>query len=171
MPHVQMAGGTFATTAGLLTAAGTETVYDTTVTLNYCINGIQYAKTAVTDGTCPTTDIVTGATFATVAACKGCYFVWMINAAGTVAVAQGSIRGLQGTTGANEDFVDENLLPQFPAIPDAYCPFAIQMVKNDSGGGDFVFGNDDATNDWEDVNDLIHDILTMPDKPVDMTTA
>ena len=120
------------TTSALLTAAGAETVYDTTVTLNFIIDGKIYTLTAVTDGATPTTDLVTGKAFpalvggASVANTpgQGAVAVWMVNAAGTVGVALGPIKALdmQGNFANGQ-------APDFPPIPEKYCPFAYQVLK------------------------------------------
>lgn len=172
MPQVQMSGATLATTAGLLTAVGAETVYDLTAAIEYCINGIHYTKASDADGTTPTTD-VDGDAFTALGANEGCYFVWMLgndpaDDAG-VDIIQGPIGSLVSGAGADLDFQDDNTLPQMPLIPDTHCPFALQLVKRDSTGAAWTFG----TSNWNatGITDLIHDILTMPDKPLDMTTA
>lgn len=167
MSQVQMAGTTMATNSGVLTATGAETVIDHTVAIQTCINGASHIVPIGVDEATPTTDVNTGETFVPLAASEGCYFVYMTNSTLGYFVAQGTVHKLAGTTGADEDFVGENILPQYPSIPDGYCPFAIQMIKNDSGGSAWTFG---AT-DWTTVNGVIQDILTMPDVPQDMTTA
>ncbi|TFH51259.1 MAG: hypothetical protein E4H01_00720 [Lysobacterales bacterium] len=149
-------------TAALLTAAGAETVYDTTVTLGYTIGGQLYSKAAITDGAAPTTDINTGAAFLPLAADQASVFVWMINAAGTVAVAQGGVEEVDGDT-------DLRLVhPQFPYLPEGYVAFAYQMVQTTSAGG-FQFGSDN----WNatGVTDLIVDVNTLPVRPAAGVTA
>ena len=118
------------TTSGLLTATGAETLHDTTVTINYVINGKIATKTAITDGATPTTDYVTGAAFpslvggASVAGANGhgCIVVWGLVAGGTVKCIMGPHEALD----ASGKFVNA---PQFPPIPSEFCPFAYQVLK------------------------------------------
>ena len=63
MNALDLRGGVFCTTSGLLTAAGAETVHDTTVTINYVLDGKIATKTAITDGATVTTDYNTAAAF------------------------------------------------------------------------------------------------------------
>ena len=80
MEGLNFRGGRFCTTSGLLTATGAEAVYDTTVTINFVIDGKIYTKTAITDGTAITTDVNTSAAFVTLTADQGCVLVWGLNA-------------------------------------------------------------------------------------------
>ena len=70
----------FCTTSGLLTATGGETVYDTTVTICFCVDGKAKTKTAVTDGATPTLDYNTGAAFLPITGVSG------VSGQGTVVV-------------------------------------------------------------------------------------
>lgn len=151
-------------TSGALTAAGAETVYDTTVAIVYCINGKLYSKSAVSDGTTPTTDANTGSAFTALAASKTCCFVWLLNSSGTVKVAQGGVEDLN-----SDDTYKDGQIPQFPPIPDGYVPFAYQVVKNKSTGSSWTFGsgNWNATG----IEDLIVNVATLPDRPIEETTA
>ena len=123
-------GGNFCTTSGLLTATGAETVYDTTVTINYILDGKIDTKTAVTDGATPTTDYNTGVAFpalvggASVANTpgKGCVVVWGLIAGDTVKCVMGDHQSLdmQGNF---------RVAPEFPPIPAGFTPFAYQVLK------------------------------------------
>lgn len=161
----QPRGLTAAFTSGALTAAGAETVYDTTVTITFCINGKLYTKTAVTGGTTPTTDQVTGDAFNALAADKGCVFVWCLNASGTVSVAQGPVTAIDGTT---DEFIAPDA-PQFPFIADAYCPFAYQIVQTAGTSSAWTF----SSSDWNatGVTDIIVDVATLPIRPPTDATA
>jgi len=169
--NTKMAGGTFATNTGLLTATGAETFFDTTVAIDYCVKGRAGRKAATTDGASPTTDANTGDAFTALAASQGCWFVWCLQLDGTVKVAQGEIRNLvaDGTNDNDADFEHDNAIPPYPTVPADCCPFAIQLVKNAEDGSAWIFGTDD----WNQtgLNDLIEDILTMPDRIIDLTTA
>lgn len=130
MDHLSLRGGVFCTTSGLLTATGAETLYDTTVTINYVIDGKIATKTAITDGATPTTDYVTGAAFpalvggASVANTPGygCVVVWGLISGGTVKCVMGPHQRLD----MQGNFV---LSPQFPSLPEGFCPFAYQVLK------------------------------------------
>lgn len=123
-------GGNYCTTSGLLTATGAETVYDTTVTINYVINGKIATKTAVTDGATPTTDYNTGLAFpplvggASVAGANGngCIVVWGLITGGTVKCVMGPHQALDSAG----KFINA---PQFPPVPDDMVPFAYQVLK------------------------------------------
>lgn len=163
MEQANFAGITAAFTSGLLTATGAETVYDTTVTIVYAIDGVLYTKTAVTDGVTPTTDINTGATFAALEPDKACCFVWMVNAGGTVAVAQGPQVDVDGATDLRK------VHPQYPHIPADYCPFAVQIVQTSGASSSFAFG----TSNWNatGITDVIKNISGLPSRPLATATA
>lgn len=131
MDALTLRGGKIALNSSLLTATGAETVHDATVALTYAIDGKLAVKAAVVDGVTPTTDVNTGLAFpalvggASVANTPGhgCIVVWGYNAAGTVKCAMGPHASLD---------MQGNFLwdaPQFPALPDDFCPFAYQVCK------------------------------------------
>lgn len=130
MINLELRGSAFCTTSGLLTATGAETVHDTTVTINYVIDGKIATKTAITDGATPTTDYVTGAAFpalvggASVANTPGtgCVVVWGLIAGGTVKCVMGPHERLD----MQGNFVRA---PQFPVVPKELVPFAYQVLK------------------------------------------
>ena len=103
-------------------AAGTTTTYTITTAFNYAIRGKSYNKGTASNAATPTTDVNTLVAFTAQAIGTGCVYLWLVNSSGTVAVAQGTTVTLDAT-GA---FVN---LPQFPAIPDGYCPFAYEVVR------------------------------------------
>lgn len=107
--------------AGL--AAGTTTTYSTTATVNYCIKGKAYAKTAVTNGATPTLDGTTGVAFKPIPIGSASVFVYSFNAAGAVVVSQGGIEA-QDIAGAIVR------APQFPIVPDGAAPFGYQVVRS-----------------------------------------
>jgi hypothetical protein len=123
-------------TSGLLTGTGAETVYDTTVTISYCVDGVMKTKTAVTDGATPTTDGNTGAAFNAVGPDEVSVFVWGLNVSGTVSVYQGSVEAVDGDTNVAK------IYPQFPMIPDGITPFAYTIFQTDgtSSAGGLLFG-------------------------------
>lgn len=131
-------GMTMATTSGLLTGTGAETVYDTTAVINFAIDGKGYQKAAVTDGATPTTDGNTGSAFTAVGADKICCFVWGLNASGTVSLYQGDIDDVDGDTDVAKT------LPNWPSIPNSICPFAYTIVQTTGAASDFTIG----TSNW-----------------------
>lgn len=158
-------GLTAAFTSGALTATGAETVYDTTVTITYCIDGRLYSKTAVTDGATPTADPVNSTTFTGLATNRGSAFVWCLNTSGTVGVFQGPVVEVDDS----ELPIDPEAFP-LPTIPDGYCPFAYQVVVHgDTGSGEWNFGTDN----WNatGVEDAIVNVATLPKRPVTDTVS
>lgn len=163
------------TKAALAADGGSVTTYSTTGTMTFEIKGKEYTKAAVTNGATPTTDIVTGLPFVKLVGGnsvantpgQGCVFLWMINAAGTIAVAQKTISpgypqgyplDMQG------NFAQPFGKPVWPDIPEGYVPFAVMTVKaGATAATSWVFG----TNNWNatGVTVTVQDIGTLPDRP------
>lgn len=156
MDALSLGGINFCTTSGLLTATGAETVYDTTVTINYVIDGKIATKTAVTDGATPTTDHNTGAAFTTLTANQGCVLVWGLIAGGTVKVMQGGVQALD----VSGNFM---VAPQFPAVPAGVAPFAYQVLKAGSTAGTITIG----TSNWNATGftNAIVNVAVLPSRP------
>lgn len=159
----KLTGITAAFSSGALTGTGAETVFDTTVTITYAIGGKLYTKTAVTDGTTPTTDFNTSATFASqaLAAETGSVFVWGLDKDGNVKLMQGSVTAVRGgitTTAGSFD-----VYPQFPTIPDTVCPFAYTVVKLAPSASAWTIG----TSNWNasGVSVAHVNISQLPDRP------
>lgn len=159
-------GATGATSIGLLTATGAETVYDTTLTINYAIKGKGERKTAVTDGATPTTGFTpaspaTAVTLNTLAASQGCVLVWSMIADGTVKLHQSAIKSLDSSNA----FAEPDGIPDFPDIDlNTYCPFAYMVLKNGSTGSTFTIGS----SNWNATGMVlaIQDVLFgLPDRP------
>ena len=156
----------FCTTSGLLTATGAETVHDTTVTIGFCVAGKALTKTAITDGTTPTTDYNTSAAFPPIvgggsvagAYGNGCIVVWALNASGTVKCMQ----GVQKALDADGNFINA---PQFPAVPDDVTPFAYQVLKakNTASATTVIFG----TANWNATGftNVVVNVFTLPKRP------
>ena len=155
MNPIDFTGVNFCATSGALTATGTETVYDTTVTISFCINGKALTKTAVTDGATPTTDIITGVALETFAANQGCVVLWGLQADGTVVLAQSEIR-----TMVEGKFINA---PEFPVLPDSVCAFAYQVLKADSTAGTITIG----TSNWDATGftNAVVNLLAIPNRP------
>ena len=149
-----LAGQNFCTTPGLLTATGAETVYDTTVVINYVLGGVIRQKAAVTDGATPTTDGVSGAAI-TLTASKARMVVWCLDSTGTVKVVAGTIVDWDGTAFQTP--------PPMPDIPDTLVPFATQMLKASSAAGTLTFG----TSNWNATGftNSIQNVAVLPSRP------
>lgn len=148
---------TRATTSGLLTCTGAETVYDTTVAISFSIGGKAYSKDAVTDGATPTAD-GNGTTLSTLTASKGCVLVWALNAAGTVTLFQSDVVDLD----ASNNFVER--YPEFPNVDlSTYCPFAYQVLKAASTAGTITIGS----SNWNATGftNVIVNVHELPDRP------
>ncbi len=158
--NLTFTGMNFCTTSGALTGTGAETVYDTTATINYCIDGRFYSKTAITDGATPTTDGNTSAAFDPVYPDQACVFVWGLNASGTVSLYQGPVVTVDGNTDA--------LLAaaQFPNIPANICPFAYTLYQ--TTGASSASGLRPGTDNWNaaGLTATHRNLMTMPSKPV-----
>lgn len=157
MESFALAGVNQCHSSGLLTATGAETVYDTTVQIDFSINGIMYSKATVADGATPTTDLVDSAAFTALAASRGCVFLWCLNASGTVGIAQGEIVTLD----ASNNFVD---LPEFPLVDTGtWVPFAYQVIKNGSTGSAWTIG----TSNWNatGITSSIKNLNLLPSRP------
>lgn len=155
-----------AETRNMVSAAfvlGTTSTYTTTVTTSCVINGIfATALTAQTNTASPTTDATTGAAFVPLVANQATVLVWGVNAAGAIKLAQGSIvpteTGVTTTAGA---FINA---PQFPALPDDFCPIAYGLVRTSPTGNAFTAG----TTNWTASGitcTTFKNISVLPDRP------
>jgi hypothetical protein len=143
--------------------AGTTSTYTTTVTTECVYKGkFGTALTAQTNTASPTTDAVTGAAFPAVLANQATVLLWMVKSDGTIALAQGSIVPTQvGVTTTVGAFINA---PQFPAVPDGYCPIAYQLVRVSPTGATFTAG----TTQWAASGitcSTAQNICTLPDRP------
>lgn len=160
MDNLSLRGGPLCVSSGLLTATGAETVYDTTATIEYVIDGSILRKTAITDGVTPTSDAVSGALFSLtpILPSTGCVVVWGLNAAGTVRCAKSRHFALD----VNNSFV---VAPEFPPIPSDFAPFAYQVLKASSAASasGVVFG----TANWNATGftNTIKNVAWLPSRP------
>lgn len=108
--------------------AGTTSTYTTTVTTAGLING-KFITTlgAQTNTASPTLDANTGVAFVALQPNQTCSLVWGTNAAGAIKLAQGPIIStLTGVTTTVGGFAVD---PQFPALPDDFCPMAYTIAR------------------------------------------
>jgi hypothetical protein len=148
--------------ANAVVGAGTTSTYSTTAS-SACTIGGKWATvlTAQTNAATPTTDVVTAAAFNAVAINKASVFVFGINAAGSIKVAQGSVEdtevGITTTAGAFKN------APQFPMLPDDFCPLAYVLVRAAPSASSWTFG----TSSWTatGITTAFVNINTLPDRP------
>lgn len=162
---IQLKGSNFVTTkAGLSADAGSVSTYSTANTIQYATNGKAATKTAVTNGTTPTTDYVTGAAFPALVGGNS-----VTNAYGQGAIA------LWGMVGANVKAIlgkpqqldsagNFPVYPQFPEFPDDFVPFAYQVLK---AGATAALAITFGTSNWNATGftNAVVDILVMPNRP------
>ena len=146
--------------AGL--TAGTTTTYTTTATTAHVING-KFGTTlaAQTNTASPTTDVNTGAAFVAQSANQACVYVWGVNAAGAIKVAQGSIENTEtGVTTTAGAFIKA---PQFPALPEDFCPIGYCVVRTSPTGSAFTFGS----TAWaaSGITTTFKNVAVLPDRP------
>ena len=114
-------------------AAGTTTTVSSTGTINYAIKGKAYSASALSNAATPTTDALTGNAFVGVKKGFGSVFVYGLNAAGSLLCAQGQVVALD----SNYAF---STYPQFPELPDNFCPIGYMTILAGSTA--------DATTGW-----------------------
>lgn len=132
-------------TRNLGAVAGTTNTFTTTVASEGSIDGRFTTALAVltNSATTPTTDANTSAAFialtsTTAAGGQACTFVFGVNAAGTLVAAQGPITAtLLGVTTTPGAFI---ATPQFPALPDDFCPFAYTVARTSPTGNSITLG-------------------------------
>lgn len=108
--------------------AGTTSTYTTTVTSNCVVNGkFATALTAQTATATPTTDAATGLPFVALSPNQACTVVLGLTVAGAIAMCQGpAIATLTGVTTTVGALLRD---PQFPSLPDNFCPLAYTVVR------------------------------------------
>ena len=122
---------------------GTTSTYTTTVTSECVIDGV-FGTTlgAQTNTASPTTDAATGAAFVPLTDNQATVLVWGITLGGAIALCQGSIEATQvGVTTTAGAFLKA---PQFPNLPDDFCPIAYNLVRTAPSASDFTPG----TSSW-----------------------
>lgn len=114
--------------ASAAAVAGTTSTFTSTVTTNCVING-KFATTlgAQTNAASPTTDANTGLAFNALQPNQACALVFGQNAAGALKLVQGQIIAtLAGVTTTPGALIND---PQFPALPNDFCPLAYTIVR------------------------------------------
>ena len=111
------AGGATANISALA-AATTYTVQNVT----YSVQGKLFFKATAVGAASPTLDANTGVAFVALIANKACAYMWALNAAGTVQIAQGPIVAYTDTS-AN------STRTPLPSLPDTSTPLGYIVVK------------------------------------------
>ena len=143
--------------------AGTTSTYTTTATIVFAING-KFGTTlaAQTNTASPTLDANTGVAFTAITSNNCACLVWGTNLAGTIAVCQGpSVATAAGVTTTVGAFI---AAPQFPALPEDFCPMAYQIVRVSPTGATFTMGS----TSWAASGitcTVMKNISTLPDRP------
>jgi hypothetical protein len=162
MDQLNLRGATMShVNAGLV--AGTTSTYTTTASTACSIRGKwATALTAQTNTASPTTDAQTGAAFVALTTNKATVLVWGVNAAGAIKLCQGSIvptaTGITTTAGA---FLTA---PEFPTLPDDFCPIGYQLVRTAPSASNFTPG----TSSWTATGvtcSTIQNVSVLPDRP------
>lgn len=143
---------------------GTTSTYTTTVASETSINGKSSTSLGVQTNTAtPTTDANTSAAFVAQTDNTVCAYVFGITAAGAIAVAQGPIIptevGVTTTAGALI------LRPQFPNLPDNFCPIGYLFVRTAPDASDFTFGTSSWTATGITASAVVELDGEMPDRP------
>lgn len=146
--------------AGL--AAGTTSTYSTTATTAHVING-NFGTTlaAQTNTATPTTDVNTGAAFVAQTDNQASVYVFGVTAAGAIAVAQGSVEDTQvGVTTTAGAFI---VTPQFPDLPDDFCPIGYAVVRTAPSAATWTFGS----SQWgaTGITATFKNVCVLPDRP------
>ena len=145
---------------------GTTTTYTMPAATSCSIRGkfgTPLAIQAANAGTTPTTDATTGVTFVTLTANQAAVVVWGVNAAGAMVASQGpatpTVTGVTTTVGA---FISA---PQFPSLPEDFCPVAYQVIRVAPSSTGFTFGASNWTGSPAYATcATIVNIATLPDR-------
>lgn len=143
--------------------AGTTSTYTTTVTTTCVING-KFATTlaAQTNTATPTTDATTGAAFVAMAPNQTCALVLGQNLAGTIKLCQGPIIAtLIGVTTTVGALINE---PQFPALPDDFCPLAYTVVRTAPSAAAWTPGTSNWTASGVSAS-TFRNVAQLPNRP------
>lgn len=145
--------------AGFSLTGGAASTFATANAFPFAVNGKTASLAAAAGQATPTTDINTGVApvgLTLAQKLNGTVLVFLVNAAGTVAMAQGSVE----LTDAAGNFVNP---PKWPSIPDNYVPFGYVVVKAGSTlAAPFVPG----TGNWNQtgITTAAVSIAALPDR-------
>lgn len=126
-------------------AFGTTSTFTATPTSSTSIGGkfsVAYTAAANAAATSPTINAATGTAFTAMGVNKATVVVFGINAAGEVRMAQGSVVDTEvGVTTTKGAF---KLAPQFPLLPDDFCPVGYGLIRTAPDAAAFTIG----TSSW-----------------------
>lgn len=152
-------------------ALGTTSTITVATTTSHSIGGkfgTAYAAAANAAATSPTINAATGTAFTAMTQNKATVVVVGATAAGTLRLAQGSVVDTEvGVTTTKGAFI---LAPQFPVLPDDFCPLAYALIRTAPSAADWtcgtsswtasgVFSGLNGTTTMQQVNG------TLPDRP------
>ena len=171
---IDFAGATFVNLDCAL-AAGTTTTLTLGVAPYYCILGKAYTQAAVSNVQPSTTDLVTGSTIAGIPAGYGAIVVVGATSSEstTLRMIQGPTQALDANTSAHHPG-SFRTPPQFPALPEDFCPFGYVVVKvatDYTSGASYVFGSSNTTaTGAQNSASTAHantfvSVMAMPDRP------
>lgn len=132
MDMLALSGSTGCLSAVTL-AAGTTTTITTTGAMVYAIDGKAYTTAALTNQAHPTTDANTGAAFVGIPIGYGAVLVYGLNTSKALVCAQGPLVALDSS-------YNFTVAPQFPAIPQGFCPIGYMTIKAGSGSSTWTAG-------------------------------
>lgn len=130
-------------------AAGTTTTLTLGVSPHYCIDGKAYTQATTTNVQPSLIDKNTGVTLAGIPAGYGAIILVGVTSSEstTLSVAQGGLAKLNANTASYTpgSFVNA---PQFPAMPQNFCPLGYVVVKvatDYTSGAKYIFGSSNTT--------------------------
>ena len=163
MATVQNQSGMTINLVNAVFSAGTTSTYVTTTTTAGLINGkFITVLTAQNNTATPTTDATTGAAFLALSPNQTCTLVLGTNAAGVIKMSQGpiisTITGVTTTVGA---LLND---PQFPTLPDDFCPMAYTIVRTAPSAAAWTPGTSSWTASGISAS-TFQNIGTLPNRP------
>lgn len=163
MANLNFDAGLTCSFASTAMVAGSTSTYLTTVTSNACINGkFCTPLTAQTNIATPTTDAATGAAFVALTPNQCCTVVLGLTLAGTIAMCQGpAIATNVGVTTTVGSLVND---PQFPALPDNFCPLAYTVVRTAPSAANWTPGTSSWTASGISAS-TFQNVANLPNRP------
>ncbi|MFA7269931.1 MAG: hypothetical protein WC073_11350 [Sterolibacterium sp.] len=172
-PNV-LAGSTFCNLDCAL-AAGSTTTLTLGVAPYYCIRGKAKTQAAVSAVQPSIIDLVTGVTMEGIAPGYGAVILVGAGAteSTTLRMVQGPQQELQADTAAYTpgDFMTP---PQFPGVPEDFCPFGyvvVQVATDYTAGSTYIFGSSNVTATGAQNSaatahkNTFVSVMVMPDRP------
>lgn len=144
---------------------GTTSTYTTTAATECSIDGKWATDLAIQTNTAtPTTDAVTGNAFVALTDNKATVLVFGVNAAGAIQMAQGGIEDTEvGITTTAGDF---KRAPQWPSIPDDFCPIGYLLVRTAPSASDWTPGTSSWTATGVTASAVVQVNGSLPRQPV-----